>query len=253
MLEMYSWNHLIYVSGLPIIIASLYFVFKNKPEKFKYYFLFSLTIIAWVIHFSRYWLEPNLKYYNLFFTDLCGFSTMMYPFFFLSKNKILKDYMYYLGAVFAFLSLIYPNNIDGNPMFEYNSIRFFFAHVILVTVPVLLILWKMHTPNIKHLGWMFLFLIVGAIYNMALSAFFVEVGLTHTLINYMGIWGNTDDAFKYFLLFAPWLTYQKTVGDVVMTVPIPFFYMIPGALMIYMPTWALMSLPFIKRRNKLPL
>jgi len=243
-------NHLLFISGLPVIIAFLYFAFRNKSEKFRYYFLFSLTLLAWVIHFSRYWLEPDLKYYNLFFTDLCGFSTMMYPFFFLSKNKIFKDYMYYLGAVFAFLSLAYPNNIQGNPMFEYNTIRFFFAHTILVAVPLLLIFWKMHRPNIKHLGWMFLFLMVCGIYNMALSAFFVEVGLTTSLANYMGIWGNGNDAFNYFELAAPWLTYQKTIGSLVVEVPIPFFYIIPGAFIVYMPTWIVMSLPFIRNKKR---
>lgn len=245
MLDIFSLNHLLFILGLPAIITILYFAFRNKNAKFRYYFLFSLTLLAWVIHFSRYWLEPNLKYYEMFFTDLCGFSTMMYPFFFLSKNKIFKDYMYYLGAVFAFLSLAYPNNIQGDPMFAYNTIRFFFAHVILVAVPTLLILWKMHRPNIRHLGWMFLFLMIGGIYNMALSAFFVEVGLRTYLVNFMGIWGNGNDVFNYFELAAPWLTYHKLIGGVLVEVPIPFFYIIPGAFIVYMSTWVLMSLPFI--------
>ena len=129
----------------------------------------------------------------MFFTDLCGFSTLIYPFIILLKNKVLTDYMYYLGAVFAFSSLVYPNNIDGDALYAYNTIRFFFAHTILVAVPVLLVTWKMHTPNIKNLGYMFLFLLMGGIYNMALTAFFVEVGLRDNLANYMGLWCNGNE------------------------------------------------------------
>ena len=31
----------------------------------------------------------------------------------------------------------------------------------------------MHVPSIKNLGWMFLFLMMGGIYNMALTSFFI--------------------------------------------------------------------------------
>jgi len=170
------------------------------------------------------------------------------------KHKVLKDYMYYLGAVFAFLSLAYPNTIDGDPIFAYNTIRFFFAHVILVMVPVLLISWKMHTPNIKHLGWMFVILMFGGIYNMALTSFFVEVGLRQSFTNYMGIWGYEGTIYSYALLFAPWLTYDKLVNGEIVQAAIPFFYIIPAAFIILMPTWVIMSFPFLdwKRiKNKL--
>ena len=249
MLDMFSFNHFLYVLAVPLVIIGMYYAFKNKSNNFKYWFLFGLTVLAWVIHFSRYWLEPNLETYELFFTDLCGFSTLVYPFIMLSKKKVFIDYMYYLGAVFAFTSLAYPNNIEGDSIFVFNTIRFFFAHTILVAVPVLLVTWKMHTPNIRNIGWMFLFLMLGGIYNMALTQFFVETGLRHFLANYMGIWGKGGDIFELFELAAPWLTYEKEVYGVVKEYPIPFIYIIPGAFIVYMPLWSIMSLPFINLKE----
>lgn len=245
MLDMLSLNHFIYTGLVPVVIVGLYYAFKNKSNDFKYWFLFGLTVLAWIIHFSRYWLEPNLKTYQMFFSDLCGFSTLVYPFFMLSKNKILKDYMFYLGAVFAFSSLLYPSNINGDAMFSYNTLRFFFAHTILVAVPMLLVTWKMHVPSIKNLGYMFLFLMFGGMYNMALTAFFVEVGLRENLANYMGIWGNGNDVYVLFESVAPWITYQKDINGIIVERPIPFVYIIPGAFLFYMTLWSLMSLPFI--------
>jgi len=250
MLDIFGIYHFIWLLLIPVIIYGVYYLLNNKSDKFKYWFLFSMTLVAWAIHFSRYWLDPNFATYKLFFVDLCGFSTMVYPFFFLLKKNVLKDYMYYLGALFAFLSLAYPNTIQGDPVFLYNTIRFFFAHVILVMVPVLLLVWKLHIPSIKNLGWMFILIMIGGIYNMALTSFFVEIGLRSSLINYMGIWGQEGTIYSYALLFAPWLTYNKMVAGEIVKTAIPFFYIIPAAFIILMPTWILMSIPFTNFKIK---
>ena len=55
MLDMFSLNHLFYTGLVPLVIVGLYYAFKNKSNRFKYWFLFSLTVLAWVIHFSRYY------------------------------------------------------------------------------------------------------------------------------------------------------------------------------------------------------
>ncbi len=246
MLDVFSFYHFLWVILIPVAIYGVYKGFYNKSKKFKYWFLFSLTLFAWVVHFSRYWFDPNFNTYKLFFVDLCGFSTMLYPFFFLSKKKMFKDYMYYSGALFAFFSLLYPNTIEGNPILEYDSIRFFLAHVTLMMVPILLAFWKIHIPNVKNIGWVFIFIMIGGLYNMALTSFFVEVGLRHYLINYMGIWGQEGTIYSYALLVAPWLTYDKYVAGEIVKTAIPFFYIIPAALLVLMPTWVIMSIPFLK-------
>ncbi len=245
MLDVFSFNHFLWLLFIPIVIYFVYYGLNNKSQKFKYWFLFSLTLVAWVVHFSRYWLDPEFSTYKLFFVDLCGFSTMLYPFFFLSKKKVLKDTMYYSGALFAFLSLVYPNTIEGDPIFIYNTIRFFLAHIILMMVPILLAAWKLHIPNIKNLGWVFVFIMIGGLYNMALTSFFVEVGLRNSLINYMGIWGHEGTLYSYALIIVPWMTYDRLVEGEIVKTAIPYLYIIPAAFIVLMPTWLLMSLPVV--------
>lgn len=252
MIDIFTLNHFLWVITAFIIIIIVHYGFKSKSEKFKFWFLFSLTILAWLVHFSRIIYSDNLRTYQLFFTNLCGLSTLLYPFLYLSKSKLAKDYMYYVGGFFAFLSLAYPYTVEGDPMFASNSIRFFFAHLILIMVPVLLASWKIHIPNVRNLGFMFLFVLMGAIYNMALSAFFVETGLKNYLENYMGVWGNDDDVFSNVaLIFAPWATYEKVFNGVLMERPIPFVYMLPSTILFAFPIWFSMSIPFIKfKKNK---
>ncbi len=249
MLDIFSFIYFVWVILAFGLIFLMWYFLKDTSYKTRYYFLFGLTVFAWVLHFSRYWLDPDLKLYEMFFLDLCGFSTMVYPFFFLSKNKVFKDYMYYVGGVFAAHSLFYPNNIEGNPILYFDTIRFFFAHLILVSVPLLLVFWKMHKPNIKHLHIMFLFVMIGGLYNMALSSAFVFTGMRTTLANYMGLWGNTNSVFRLFEKVAPFMRYSKIVNGVPTRVPIPFFYMIPGLIVFYVPLWVLMSLPFMNLKK----
>ncbi len=80
---------------------------------------------------------------------------------------------------------------------------------------------------------------------MALTSFFVEVGLRTSLTNYMGIWGHEGTIYSYALIFAPWLTYNKVVAGEIVKTAIPFFYIIPAAFIILMPTWVVMSTPFL--------
>lgn len=249
-LEALSIGHILWIIMVFVFIGLMYILFKNKSEKTKYFFLLTLIFFTWIVHFSRYYLEPNLKYHELFFTDFCGFSTFIYPLFFISKKHIFKDYMFFASSIFAFLSLMYPNNIEGDPIFVFNSLRFFYAHLALVAVPFLMVIWGLHVPNMKNIPYVFLILIIAAWYNMALSAFFVEVGLLDYLVNYGGVWGNSDSVYRVAELFAPFLVYSKEVNNQLITVPIPFFYILPAAIIIFIPTWILMSLPFIHKPIK---
>lgn len=249
MLEILNFYYFVWVLMVPISIIGVYYLFKDKSDKWKYWFLFGLAVSMWVIHFSRYWLEPNLKTYNMYFTDFCGFSTLLYPFLMLSKKKIFKDYMFYLGAVMAMAAVFYPNPILEHYVYKFNSIRFYLAHLFLIMIPMLLVMWKMHKPNIRNLWYMFLLLIVGALYNMALSAYFVEIGLRTDLANYMGAWGNVPDYFEAAQIVAPWFVYTKVVDGISVTNPIPLLYMIPAGALFLFPFWSLMSLPFIKKED----
>lgn len=252
MIDIFTLNHLLWIIAGFLIIIGTHYGLRSKTKKFQYWFLFSLTIATWLVHFSRIIFAEDLKTYQLFFTNLCGLSTLLYPFLYLSKSKLAKDAMYYVGGFFAFLSLAYPYTVEGDPLFAYNSIRFFFAHVLLVMIPILMASWGHHKPNYKNMGWMFGFVVIGAIYSMALSAFFVETGLKDYLENYMGVWGNDDDVYSNVaLIVAPWATYETMYNGVLTERPIPFLYILPIFSMLAFPIWYAMSTPFIKfKKNK---
>jgi len=250
MVEIFSLMYYVWVILAIAIIIGVYYLFKDKTNEFKFRFLFGLSIFAWVIHFSRYWLDPDLKMYTLFFEDFCGFNTMLLPFLLLSKNKLSKDIMYFVAALFAAHSLFYPNNIEGDPIFYFNTIRFFFAHLILVGVPVWLVAWKMHTPNVRNIPYFIIYVLIGALYCFTMSVVFVETGLVTRYINYMGLWGRTDSVYRVFEAVAPFFRYIEVIDGEEISRPIPFLYMIPGLILYYVPVWVLMSFPAWKRNKE---
>lgn len=249
MLIIGSFTYFIWILVAILLLVLGWYLMKDLSESTQMKTLFSLTIFAYIVHFSRYWLDPNLKTYALFFEDLCGFNTMLYPFLFLMKNKVSKDIMYFVGMVFASHSLFYPNNIDGDPIVYFNTIRFFLAHFILVAVPLWLVLWKLHRPSMRHIPYMVIYVIVGAMYSFSLSIILYETGLVSYYKNYMGLWANTESVYRIFESVAPFLRYTDVVGGVEVDKAIPFVYMIPGLLLFYVPVWVIMSLPFYRKQK----
>ena len=84
MIDMFTINHLLWVIAGFLIMVGTHYAFRSKSEKWQYWFLFSLTIAIWLVHFSRIIFAENLHTYQLFFTNLCGLSTFLYPFLYLS-------------------------------------------------------------------------------------------------------------------------------------------------------------------------
>lgn len=248
-LEIFTFGYFMWLFIAVVLFITVYYLLRNNSDKTKYTILFSLTIFMWINHFSRYWLDSDYQTYKIIFVDFCGFNTLLFPFLMLSKKKIAKDFMFYLGALFALHSLLYPNNIEGDLIFQYNTIRFFLAHFLLVSIPLWMIMWKMHTPNIKNIHWVMVYMLVGAIYNLAISSIMYEMHLVGSLINYMGLWGNDVSIYNYAEIIAPFLRYDVVVDGGIVSKPIPFIYMIPTMILFYGPIWVLMSVPFLKRKK----
>lgn len=249
MLIIGSFVYYLWIVTAIFLLTLGWYIMKDLSKTTQMRFLFGLTVFAYIVHFSRYWLDPDLKTYTLFFEDLCGFNTMLYPFLFLMKNKISKDIMYFVGMVFASHSLFYPNNIEGDPILYFNTIRFFLAHFILIAVPLWLVLLRLHKPDLKNIPYMVVYVLVGAMYSFTLSVVLYETGLVSYYKNYMGLWANRNSVYRIFESLAPFFRYTKIVNGVEIDKAIPFIYMIPGFLLFYVPVWIVMALPFrIKRK-----
>lgn len=148
-MTIFSLSHIIYLLICAIIVVAYYFIFKNKSKKVQNIALFIPLALAFIIHF----LKPLIPVYKdnlpqslqaLTPESICAISTLIFPFIYFSKNKALKDYMVVVGTISGFLTLIIPADVLGIDPTNIEVIRFFFAHLTIFMVPLLMYLFDIH-------------------------------------------------------------------------------------------------------------
>ena len=159
MIEMFNGVYLFWILISLGIFFTLYLTLKNKNEETKKRVLFLVLIFALVLHFAKALFPPystdiNRLYRDSWFINICAANIALFPFFFLSNNKYAKDYMFYLGILGGGIAILYPMEplAKSNQLGEMlDIIRFYIHHTILWAVPLLMVLFKMHTLSYRRL------------------------------------------------------------------------------------------------------
>lgn len=237
------------------ITLGLYFGFKNTSVTTQKAVLFGLLALGLLFHFLKAYIPPysvdearHLR--DSWFVNICGANIALFPFFFFSKNKYIKDYMYYIGMISGLIALFYPQE----PMAKvdqlaesWDIVRFYFHHWMLLAVPLLMLLWGHHKLSWKRilvapvgLLLLMLFIILNQVFQSELGFIplrnndIFAIGYKNTSY----IWGpGANDAIGSFLaLFCP---------DFFKTIPVgqfagqekywPWFWLIFPAFILVTP------------------
>lgn len=148
-----SLSYIVVLIISALIIVSLYFYGKKKSYKAKYMFLFYLASFNFVLHFAKLFFSPyNIEFFM--FNDLralrvvsmeniCAVNTLVMPFILVSKNKYLKDYLFYIGTLGGLLALLVPvSPYTTREVLSFDMFRYFVCHLSLVICPLFMVLFK---------------------------------------------------------------------------------------------------------------
>lgn len=220
MIEMFNeWYFFFLILSIGYFFA-LYYILRNASDKTKKIVLFSLLVFALILHFLKMFIPPystdlSRMYRDSWFINICGANIGLFPFFFFSKNKYIKDYMFYLGILGGAIAILYP----AEPLVKDNQygevldiIRFYVHHAILWIVPLLMVTLKLHKLSYRRL------LVLPITFSLVLSFIVVNQILQSELgyialrsddffdINYKNssmIWGPSDSIGDFLSFFCP--------------------------------------------------
>jgi uncharacterized membrane protein YwaF len=91
---------------------------------------------------------PRLLHY-LTFESVCAICTWVFPFVLLFGGKTMKDFFVYVATLASLVAIFFPA-IEGDMLFEYDTIRFFFMHFTLLFMPVAMLLCGLHKMEWKN-------------------------------------------------------------------------------------------------------
>jgi len=156
MVEYFNFNYFLYLAFSLALLLGLYFLLRNKSKKTSTIVLFCILFFNFSLHFVKLsfgsyqeWMPYALR--TITPENICVVSVLVFPWVFLSKKKMLKDYMFYVGLMSGIGATIFPIDAIGRNIFEFDTVRYYLCHIIIWVVPLLMVLLKLHTLEYKRI------------------------------------------------------------------------------------------------------
>jgi len=156
MVEHFNFYYFLYIALALGLLLGLYFLLRNKSKRTSAVVLFGVLFFNFVLHFAKLAFEPYQSWMPYAIRtvtpeNICALNVLVFPWLFLSKNKTLKDYMFYMGVISAVAATLFPVDVIGHNAFEFETMRFYVSHVLLGIVPMLMVLLKLHTLDYRRI------------------------------------------------------------------------------------------------------
>ena len=157
-----SFAYFLSIFTLIGIIIGLYFLLRNKSIRTKKIVFFSLVVFNVLQHLFKGAVWPHIVNNGFMIENsaynMCAFLIIATPFVFVSKSKLWKDFITYLGINGGLVAILVPYWFIGQSIFTWEFLRFYVCHgLLLITsiLPVLIGLHKVSFNNFWKIGFLF--------------------------------------------------------------------------------------------------
>ncbi len=194
-----------------LLIIGTYFFLKKKSKKFAYNYLLVWCFMGFALHFIKqlvYWDVHALRKSTA--ENICAVSTMVFPFIMLrKKDGVIHDFMYFIGVVGGLAGTVYPTEAIGEMLFSFDTLRFYFCHISLLAIPLIMAMLNIYRPKLKSFYLIPLCFLVYEFIICVNTALLITTGLyksseltplqaflDRNSINNSFVFGPTDDMGK---------------------------------------------------------
>lgn len=248
-IDKYNALHIALLIFFPAFIVASYFIFRNKSQKAKDIYMYVLMGLTFFFAWSGYIYkvifnieEATANYIAMLPLHLCSANGILYPLFFLLRNKVNKllnttffSFMFFVGTLGAFLAVYIdaPKDVMGETisLLQYNVFEYWFKHGLVLAIPILFVLFKYYEPkyiDVFKASVLFLILILIAhVLNLICSNINFALG------------GNKVSNFFY-TMHPNNMICLKQMYDLI---GIPLVYLFPFTF-VAIPLFSLMYVPF---------
>lgn len=237
-----NWLYILIILGLFLVIFLLIIFTKRRSYKFNYWFIFSILMLNFVLHFLKIFLPFENYFYGLpyslmriSFENICAVSVAVFPFIYLSKNNYLKDVMIIVGIMSGLLVYFIPSQALVTPLDSVANcveiFRFYFCHAPLVICPILMLSNHMHKFSYKRVPFLPLIFYSYFVIVFINKVIFAATGLLDVDIY---TFFSRDDNNPSFV-FGISSNYDNVLGWTDYLIPSIFKYIDPNGVKYYTP------------------
>jgi hypothetical protein len=205
--ELWNKYHLITLGVFVFILALIGLIIRKKDQRIQSRVLLVIAFLNLALHFLKllipeYREAMPVSFRKVTFENICATTTIMMPFIMLSKNKVMKDYLFYIGLLGGLAALIYPTEAFDRELLELDVLRFYICHMMLFIVPFYMVVFGIHELSLKRVALFPLTFIVVECLILANEVILMEAGfvdfrgdnfLQYNYRNSNFIFGPTDE------------------------------------------------------------
>lgn len=256
------FQYVFFIALLAVIALLCCVLSKKMSARARTAFFGALLVASAVMHFLRVLvpplsLETGAARWDLFAPSLCVANRLLFPLFFFSRIKVLRDYMYYAGVTGGVAAVLFPVGVSGG-FNDYFVWEYYIYHVVEVAVPLAMVVSGMHKLDYRRIIF----------FPLVLTGVLAFVMLNNVLEVKLGIISQQGDTLgtAYRNLSLVWGPTYGPAADVInaltprfmRTIPfgrrkgeasyIPLLYMLPTIVLFGLAAPFVLSLPFQGKR-----
>lgn len=220
-----SFMYCAYILLAVVVCAILYAILKNRSHSVKKGVVFTIALFNFLQHVLKLVIYPQYAQekpiYLITAYNVCAFLIILSPFIILFGNRLLQNFITYMGSFAGMIAMVVPYWFIGKSAFGWEVYRFYICHSLLFISSILPGLIGLHTLEKRHC-WKIGLLFIGVL---------VCVLLNDTVLILTNAYPNThsDNVYEALSRINPCWTMHPAegmawVGDIVALFSPAFFF-----------------------------